>query len=273
MTSLLVNEILHRCRATGLACRSNPESVDGPWRAQCPVCKATSRPDELPLVITANGHIRCGHHCDPDEIARLLLDAPEPTADPAEAAEDDWLTGAPMDPMGATIEPLPPLPGLPFAHAGAGIIIVGPTGGGRSSLLQAGLYDASLQGLRCAYLGSEVTQVEFNARADMLAKVRGHQVDDDLRASLARVRYFDLSTVIIRAWTSPESWINRITSTYDIVAIDPPSSVGSALDLDFDSANSDYIRFHDKLIQPITTAGDSDRARQRRPCTRRQKPR
>ena len=44
---------------------------------------------------------------------------------------------------------------LPFAHPGAGIVIVGPTGCGRSSLVQACLYDGAGAGLRGAYPGSE----------------------------------------------------------------------------------------------------------------------
>ena len=89
---------------------------------------------------------------------------------------EDWLGGEPMDPTLADGEPLPPLAGFPFLHAGAGAVISGPTGGGRSSLLQAGAYDAACAGLRIAYLGSEVTPPEFNARAADLAERRGHEL-------------------------------------------------------------------------------------------------
>ena len=58
----------------------------------------------------------------------------------------DWLDGEPMDPMAIPAEPLPPHPGIPFAPAdeGCGIVIVGPTGSGRSALVQACLYDSAL---------------------------------------------------------------------------------------------------------------------------------
>lgn len=94
---------------------------------------------------------------------------------------DDWLSGAPMDPTAATVEPLPTLPGFPFLHAGDGAIVVGPTGRGRSSLIQAALYDAARARLQSAYLGCEVTPGEFNARAASLAHRRGDEVDDELR--------------------------------------------------------------------------------------------
>ena len=94
-----------------------------------------------------------------------------------------WLNGAPMDPLAVPAEPLPTVPGFPYAHRGAGVVIVGPTGGGRSSLVEAGLYDAACAGLRCAYLGGEVTEGEFNARAADLASRRGDAVDEELRES------------------------------------------------------------------------------------------
>jgi hypothetical protein len=96
----------------------------------------------------------------------------------------DWLTGTPMDPAATPPEPLPALPGFPFLHAGACAVIVGPTGHGRSSLVQAALYDAGLEDEGCAYLGSEVTRGEFDARAAILAELRGDHIDDGLRARL-----------------------------------------------------------------------------------------
>jgi hypothetical protein len=164
---------------------------------------------------------------------------------------DDWLTGTPLDPLAVPAEPLPALPGLPFAHRGSGVVLVGATGGGRSSLIEAGLYDAARAGLRCAYLGCEVTPDEFNARAADLAKRRGHPVDDDLRSRLASVRYLDLPSVIVKANTDPGMWARGMIDAYDIVAIDPLSAVASALGLDFDKANSDYVSFHDRLVQPL----------------------
>src|SRR4051794_14714536 len=61
-------------------------------------------------------------------------------------AHGHWLDGVPMDPAAGHRDPLPALPGFPFLHDGAGALIVGPTGKGRSSLVQACAYDAALQG-------------------------------------------------------------------------------------------------------------------------------
>jgi hypothetical protein len=166
-----------------------------------------------------------------------------------------WLHGLPMDPAAAPSEPLPPVPGFPFLHAGAGAVIVGPTGRGRSSLVQAMLYDAGQAGQSCAYLGSEVTSDEFNARAAALAERRGDLVDDDMRRRLADVRYLDLSATIAHAWSDPDAWLNLVAARYALVAIDPLSAAAAALDLDFDKANAEYIRFYDRLIQPLTAAG------------------
>jgi hypothetical protein len=166
-----------------------------------------------------------------------------------------WLAGTAMDPTAATVEPLPTLPGFPFLHAGTGAVIVGPTGGGRSSLVQAGLYDAAIAGQRCAYLGCEVTEAEFNARAAILAQRRGDDVDDELRERLALVRYLDLSSVIVQAWGDPAAWLEGIVASYDLLAIDPLSAVASALDLDFDKSNAEFIRAYDRLLQPLTAAG------------------
>ena len=166
-----------------------------------------------------------------------------------------WLTGHAMDPTAVAIDPLPGLPGFPFLHAGAGAVIVGPTGGGRSSLIQAGLYDAARAGLRCAYLGSEVTQPEFNARAAILAQRRGDEIDDTLLAQLAHARYLNLAGAIAHGWGDPAAWVEGITASYDLLAIDPLSAVASALDLDFDQRNAEFIRFYDRLVQPLTDRG------------------
>ena len=166
-----------------------------------------------------------------------------------------WLTGTAMDPMAAKVEPLPALSGFPYLHAGSGAVIVGPTGGGRSSLIQAGLYDAAIAGLRCAYLGCEVTEGEFNARAALLAQRRGDDVDDGLRARLALVRYLDLSSVVVQAWSDPAAWLEGIVASYDLLAIDPLSAVASALDLDFDKSNAEFIRAYDRLVAPLTAGG------------------
>lgn len=167
----------------------------------------------------------------------------------------DWLLGRPMDPLASPAEVLPALPGLPFLHAGAGAVIVGPTGGGRSSLIEAALYDSTLYAVRSAYLGCEVTEPEFNARAALLAERRCAVVDEALQSRLALARYLELSSVIAQAWDAPEVWIENVVENYDLIAIDPLSAVASALDLDFDQRNVEFIRFYDRLIAPITSRG------------------
>jgi archaellum biogenesis ATPase FlaH len=168
---------------------------------------------------------------------------------------DDWLSGQPMDPAAAPVEPLPTLAGFPFVPEGNGVMIVGPTGGGRSALVQAALYDAGLAGLDCAYLGSEITPGEFNARAAVLADRRGDTINDEIRGRLSLVRYLDLASVIASAWARTDEWANAIVGRYTVVVIDPISAVASALDLDFDKANADYIKFYDRLVAPLTSRG------------------
>ena len=42
---------------------------------------------------------------------------------------------------------------------------------------------------------------------------------------------------------------------FDVVGIDPLSAVASTLDLDFDKSNAEFVRFYDRLVQPLATAG------------------
>lgn len=165
------------------------------------------------------------------------------------------LDGCPMDPASVPTEPLPTLPGFPYLHRGAAAVIVGPTGGGRSSLVQAGAYDAARANLRVAYLGSEITPAEFNARAADLAARRGDTVDEALRGELARVRYLDLASVVARAWEVPQAWVDEAIKRFDIIIIDPLSAVASTLGLDFDKSNAEFVRFYDRLVQPVAAAG------------------
>jgi KaiC/GvpD/RAD55 family RecA-like ATPase len=170
-------------------------------------------------------------------------------------SDADWLAGTPMDPAAVKLERLPSVPGIPFAYPGASAVIVGATGGGRSALMQACLYDAANAGQRCAYLGGEITREEFDARAGSIAQCRGDAIDDVLRAQLANVRYLDLPATIAHAWRNTKSWIDGIVAAYDIVVIDPLSAVASAIDLDFDKSNAEYIRAFDRLFQPLTKLG------------------
>lgn len=115
------------------------------------------------------------------------------------------------------------------------------------------MYDAAKAGLRCAYLGSEVTQPEFNARANVLAQLRGDKPNSwALRRVLAQVRYLNLAPIIGQAWEDPATWVEGIAERYDLVAIDPLSVVGSTLDLDFDRSNREFVQFYDRLVAPLT---------------------
>ena len=166
-----------------------------------------------------------------------------------------WLKGRPMDPAAAPTERMPALPGLPFLHSAACGVLVGPTGAGRSAVTQAGLYDAAMAGQRCAYLGSEIGPEEFDARAALLAKCRSDPVSDELRQSLAAVRYLDAPTIIAEAWSDPAAWIEGVAAAFDVMVIDPLSAIASALGLDFDTSNAEYVSAYDRLIQPLTARG------------------
>lgn len=159
-----------------------------------------------------------------------------------------------MDPAAERPDPIPPIPGFPFLYVGMAAVIVGPTGQGRSSLVQAGAYDAARRGLRVAYLGSEVTEHEFNARAADLAMRRGDTITEALRGDLARVRYFDLAATLTAAWRHPDEWTREAAAHFDVLAIDPLAAAASALDLDFDTSNADFSRFYDSLVQPLAAA-------------------
>ncbi|WP_249009254.1 AAA family ATPase [Conexibacter sp. DBS9H8] len=172
-------------------------------------------------------------------------------------AEPCWLDGTPMDPAAERPEPVPRLPGWPFLpDAGAAVLIVGPSGGGRSSLVQSCLYDQAAKGLPALYLGFEVGEAEFQARAAALAGIRGDRIDGELRERLAVIRYADLGDVLARAMADPRAWREGIAARgYRVVAIDPLSAVESALGLDFQSGGTDFLRFFDSLVQPLTAAG------------------
>ena len=169
-----------------------------------------------------------------------------------------WLDGTPMNPLAVPSDPLPSLAGFPYLyrgkHEGSAALISGPTGGGRSSLVQAGAYDVARAGLRVAYLGSEVGREEFNARAANLAERRGDTIDEDLCEQLRRVAYLDLWTVIERAWNEPAEWVAGMRDRFDVVVIDPLSIVASALGLDFDKSNAEFTDFFARLIQPLVDA-------------------
>lgn len=165
-----------------------------------------------------------------------------------------WLDGTPMDPAAEAPEPVPAIPGFPFLYDGTAAMIVGPTGRGRSSLVQACAYDAARHGIPAAYLGSEVSRPEFDARAADIAGRRGHRITDELRGDLARARYLDLADTIGRAWQEPEAWAEQAAARYIAVVIDPLSTVASTLGLNFED-NTEFVRFYDRLVQPLLARG------------------
>lgn len=172
-----------------------------------------------------------------------------------ESPQRAWLAGIMLDPLATSLEPLPTLPGFPYLHAGMCALISGPTGAGRSALVEAGLYEAAKAGLRGAYVGNEITVDEFNARAAKLAAIYGDVLDTAMCTVLKRVHYLDLSTTVDRAWHEPQTWAECVPPMYDIVVIDPLSSAAASLGVSFDKESGDYIKFYDKLVQPILTAG------------------
>ena len=191
-----------------------------------------------------------GHH------SGFAFGADDHAAFDAAQVADDWLAGVPMDPAAQPADPVPAFPGWPFLpDSGAAVLIVGPTGGGRSSLVHACLYDSTAEGIAAVYLGHEVTEHEFQARTASLADKRDDPINDTLRQQLGQVRYLDLGETLNRAWLDSAGWVAGIVGRYRVVVIDPLSAVETALGLDFQSGGGDYLRFHDKLIQPLVVAG------------------
>ena len=80
-------------------------------------------------------------------------------------------------------------------------------------------------------------------------------IDVELRADLARVRYLALASVVAHARRPAGRVGARRPASFDVVLIDPLSSVASTLGLDFDRSNGDYVAVYDRLVQPLVTAG------------------
>jgi hypothetical protein len=146
------------------------ELANGRRAIDCPRCGQAARVDSRGKSFSFHCYGGCANSelagsLDPAVLVELAATAPENGGPSA-----DWLEGEPMDPTATPAEPLRTIPGVPFLHAGTAAVISGPTGAGRSSLIQAGLYDSARAGTGAAYLGSEVTLPEFNARAADLAR-------------------------------------------------------------------------------------------------------
>jgi hypothetical protein len=164
-------------------------------------------------------------------------------------AADHWIEGEPMDPARTPGEPMTPIAGTPLPP-GQAVLVSGPTGGGRSMLAEVLHYDSARAGVPSAYFGAEITRDEYDARAAEIASRRGDALTPELREALQLARYLDLPEAITRAWTDPAAIVAR----YRWITLDPLSHVASALGLDFDS-NTEYARFHDTLVGPLTRAG------------------
>jgi hypothetical protein len=234
---------------------------EGKTWSSCPVagCHGT-------MTASENGHGLMAECTDGHDL-REILDEFEPDGRGAKPYEPKgveppaaWVEGEPCDPFAESPEPLEAFPGIPFAYRPASVLVSAPTGSGKSCLLEAALYDAVMSEpyqLRGAYLSGEVGQAEFNARVRDLAERRGDDIEDgSLLNRLGRsLRWLDLPPVIERAWRDPELWADDVARLYNVVAIDPVSSVASALALDFDKSNSDYVEYHDRLIKPLIDRG------------------
>ena len=70
-----IDELLHGLRCLGYAYRSNEKSIDGPWRAECPICFSLGAEGDMPLTLTRAGDVRCRRACDPADITDALLSA------------------------------------------------------------------------------------------------------------------------------------------------------------------------------------------------------
>ena len=57
------------------------------------------------------------------------------------------------------------------------------------------------------------------------------------------------------AWASPTRWTAEAADRFEVVVIDPLSSVADALGLDFDKSNAEFVQFYNSLVQPLVTAG------------------
>jgi hypothetical protein len=211
-------------------------------------------PEVIPPEITSNGDHEARGAVGREHLAEFFRDSDARRA--GRTIANDWLKGEPVDPLAEAPEPLPIPAGVPFAHEGAAVLISAPTGSGKSYLVEAGLIDSALAGVPCAFLSGETTLAECNARAADIATRRGEALTDDMRERLAsHLRYLDLGTVIRAAWADPERWVEEITQRYTIIGLDPLSAVASALDLDFDKSNAEYVLFHDRLVKPVVDRG------------------
>jgi hypothetical protein len=221
--------------------------------AKCPVCREPAL-----FVDDFDDAVQLGcRQCRASQTAILYALNIDPEFELAalELSDENWLAGQPMDIRAEIPARLAPLAGYPFACRGQGVIISGPTGGGRSSLVQACAYDGALEGVRTVYLGHEISQEEFNARGARLAALRGHEDDDEIVDVLCRnVRYLPLMETIRSGDGARERWAEDMSHAYDVVIFDPMSAIASALGLNFDS-NEEYARFYDRLVQPLTARG------------------
>lgn len=167
----------------------------------------------------------------------------------------DWLVGTPIDPLAETVEPLQTVAGIPFAYeGGCAVLVVGPTGCGRSTLIQTVLSDAAVAGRSCAYMSGEISAAEANARAADFAARRGLD-PARLRDQLADLHYFDLSAVVAVAWREQDRWAVDIPKRFNVIGIDPYSTAGDAAGLDLVSRDQDAVAFHERLVKPIVAHG------------------
>ena len=195
----------------------------------------------------------------------MSASAAELHAREAEALDGRWLAGTPMDPAATPAEPLPPLPGFPFLIASTAAIIVGPTGGGRSSLLQAAMYDAAAGGspLRLPRTARSPSPSSTPARPTSPRPPRRRDRRGAANAARRSCATWTWPSVIAHAWEHAPEWVDGVVGRYDVVGIDPLSAVASALDLDFDQRNAEFVT----LLRPARRSPSPSPGRRRRAST------
>ena len=168
----------------------------------------------------------------------------------------EWLKPAGTDFSATRPTPKPAIPGYPYLIAGACALISGPTGRGRSSLVQVGVYDGAKAGIRSLYLGGEISKEEWDARAYFIAGARGDVITTELRAQLERFGHYErIGNVIEPAKQHTAEWIDAVAQRYDVLIIDPLTEVADMLGLNFQTSAEDYTGFYVPLIQPLVDRG------------------
>lgn len=152
--------------------------------------------------------------------------------------------------------PLAAVPGFPFLYAGANAHMSGPTGAGKSAVIQACSHDAAAAGIRVLYVSFEIDGDEANARATEIAIARGdHDRPGVIQALRTNLVFADGWTLIPAVYGEPAAWPLALRERgFQIVIIDPASAATSCVGLD-DNDNADWMRWRGRVISPLRDAG------------------